>query len=66
MHCKSTKEIWDKLQNTYEGNDKVKKEKLQTHRGRFENLKMREDEDITTYFLVWMRLLTLSKDWVKP
>jgi hypothetical protein len=29
-HCKSTKEIWDKLQNIYEGDTKVKEEKLQT------------------------------------
>jgi hypothetical protein len=32
MHCGSTKEFWDKLQTTYEGSDKVKKAKLQTHR----------------------------------
>jgi hypothetical protein len=33
MHCKSTKEIWDKLQILYEGDSKVKKAKLQTYRG---------------------------------
>jgi hypothetical protein len=32
MHCKSEKDIWVKLQNIYENDDKVKKEKLQTHR----------------------------------
>jgi len=32
MHCELTKYIWDKIQNIYEGNDKVKKEKIQTHR----------------------------------
>jgi hypothetical protein len=48
MHCGSTNEIWDKFQNTHEGNDKVKKEKIQAHRGQFENLKMREYEDIAT------------------
>jgi hypothetical protein len=50
-HCKSAKEIWDKLQNIYEGDTKVKVTKLQTYRGQFEQLKMKEDEDITTYFL---------------
>jgi hypothetical protein len=50
-HCKSTKEIWDKLRNIYEGDSKVKTTKLQTYRGQFEQLKMKEDEDITTYFL---------------
>jgi hypothetical protein len=50
-HCKSAKEIWDKLRNIYEGDSKVKEAKLQTYRGQFEQLKMKEDEDITTYFL---------------
>jgi hypothetical protein len=48
-HC--TKEIWDKLRNIYEGDSKVKATKLQTYRGQFEQLKMKEDEDIIAYFL---------------
>ena len=32
IHCKSVKEIWDKLQNIYEGDSKVKETKLQTYR----------------------------------
>jgi hypothetical protein len=51
MHCKSAKEIWDKLQNIYEGDSKVKETKLQTYRGQFEQLKMKEDENIAAYFL---------------
>jgi hypothetical protein len=35
-HCKSTKDIWDKLQNIYEGDSKVKATKLQTYKGQFE------------------------------
>jgi hypothetical protein len=50
-HYKSTKVIWDKLQNIYEGDTKVKEEKIETYRDQFEQLKMKEDEDITTYFL---------------
>jgi hypothetical protein len=50
-HCKSAKEIWDKLQNIYEGDSKVKAAKLQTYRGQFEQLKMKEDENIAAYFL---------------
>ena len=50
-HCKSAKEIWDKLRNIYEGDSKVKATKLQTYKGQFKQLKMKEDEDITTYFL---------------
>jgi hypothetical protein len=50
-HYKSAKEIWDKLQNIYEGDTKFKVVKLQTYRGQFKQLKMKEDEDITNYFL---------------
>jgi hypothetical protein len=50
-HCKSTKEIWDKLQNIYEGDTKVKAAKLQTYRGQFKQLKLKEDQDIIAYFL---------------
>jgi hypothetical protein len=50
-HCKYAKEIWDKLRNIYEGDSKVKAAKLQTYRGQFEQLKMKEDEDIAAYFL---------------
>jgi hypothetical protein len=50
-HYKSAKDIWDKLQNIYEGDSKVKVAKLQTYRGQFEQLKMKEDENIAAYFL---------------
>jgi hypothetical protein len=50
-HCKSAKEIWDNLRNIYEGDTKVKAAKLQTYRGQFEQLKMKEDENIASYFL---------------
>jgi hypothetical protein len=50
-HCKSTKDIWDKIRNIYEGDSKVKAAKIQTYRGQFEQLKMKEDENIAAYFL---------------
>ena len=34
-HCESAKDIWDKLQNIYERDSKVKAAKLQTYRGQF-------------------------------
>jgi hypothetical protein len=43
MHCKSAKEIWDKLQSIYERDSKFKEVKLQTYRGHFEQLKMKDD-----------------------
>jgi hypothetical protein len=51
MHCLLTKYIWDKLQNIYEGDDKVQKENIQTHRRQFESLKMKDEENVATYFL---------------
>ena len=36
MHLGTTKEMWDKLINSYEGNEKVKDAKLQTYRIQFE------------------------------
>jgi hypothetical protein len=50
-HSKSAKEIWDKLQNIYEGDSKVKATKIQTYRDQFEQLKMKEYENIATYLL---------------
>ena len=51
MHCDSTKVMWDKLISSYEGNEKVKDAKLQTHRLKFEQLKMDEDKTISKHFL---------------
>jgi hypothetical protein len=51
LHFDSAKNIWDKLQNIYEGDAKVKGAKLQTYRDKFEQLNMKEDEDISSYFL---------------
>jgi hypothetical protein len=36
MHCESTKEMWDKLNTIYEGDEKVKEAKLQIFRAKFE------------------------------
>ena len=41
---------WDKLKNIYQGDTKVKKEKLRTYRTQFEGLKMKEEDDIAAYF----------------
>ena len=45
------KRFGTRLQNIYEGDTKFKETKLQTYRGLFEQLKMKEDEDIAAYFL---------------
>jgi hypothetical protein len=46
MHYDNSKDIWDKLQNIYEGDAKFKGAKIQTYRDKFEQLEMKEDEDI--------------------
>ena len=46
MRCKTSKQAWDKLNIIYEGASKVKESKLQTYKGKFESLKMREEENI--------------------
>ena len=51
MNYDSAKEVWDKLIALYDGDSKVKKAKLQTHRSQFESLKMDDEEDIASYFL---------------
>ena len=51
MHCTTTKEVWDKLCNVYHGDDKVRKENVQTHKTVFEGIWMKEDESIAAYFL---------------
>jgi hypothetical protein len=51
MHSDSTKVMLDKMISSYEGNEKVKDTKIQTHRMKFEKLKMDEDETISKYFL---------------
>jgi hypothetical protein len=51
MHCGSTKQIWDKLENIYEVYEKVKEAKLQTYIRQFKHIKMKEDKDIASYFL---------------
>ena len=51
MHLNFAKEMWDKIVNSYEGNEKVKDAKLQTYGLKFEQLKMNEDETVSKYFL---------------
>jgi hypothetical protein len=43
--------MWDKLISSYEGDEKLKYSKLLTHRLKFEQLKMNEDETVSKYFL---------------
>jgi len=61
MHLETAKAMWDKLINSYEGNEKVKDAKLQTYRLKFEQLKMNEDETGSKYFLRVEELMNSMK-----
>ena len=49
MHCKTSKHAWEKLKCIYEGTSKFKESKLHTYKGKFEYLKMKEEENIAEY-----------------
>jgi hypothetical protein len=61
MNCDSAKDIWDKLQNVYKGYAKFKGGKLQTYNGQFEQLKMKEDEDIAGCFMQFDEIVNIIK-----
>ena len=41
LGCKTTKNVWDKLENIYVGDSNVKEAKLQIYREKFEQLRMK-------------------------
>eukprot|EP00253_Pinus_taeda_P029759 PITA_29759 len=51
MQLKTAKEIWDKIVLSYEGDNQVKRAKLQSLRIQYDTLKMHNDESIANYFL---------------
>ena len=48
--CKNSKNVWDKLENMYAGDSNFKEEKLQIYREKFEQLRMKEECNIVSYF----------------
>ena len=51
MELKSAKEILDIIVLSYEGDNQVKRAKMQTLRIQYETLKMHNDQSIASYFL---------------
>ena len=47
--CTTTHEIWIKLKDIYGGDDNVRMDKAESIRGQFDEMKMREDENIAIY-----------------
>jgi hypothetical protein len=62
MHCNSYKDISDKMEVIYEGDEKVKEAKIQTYRAQFENLKMKEEENIVEYLHRLYDLVNLIRE----
>lgn len=50
MRATSVKNVWDILEQEFEGNNKAKVIKLQTLRKEIENLKIKESESFKEYF----------------
>jgi hypothetical protein len=51
MQLNTAKDIWDKIILSYEGDAKVKSDKLQTLKIQYENIKMNNEESIANFFL---------------
>ena len=46
---KTTFEMWNKLKDIYGGDDNVRRVKAKIHRGQFDHMRMREDENVAKY-----------------
>ncbi|XP_043700129.1 uncharacterized protein LOC122650818 [Telopea speciosissima] len=47
--CETAKEVWDKLQNVHEGDEKIKEAKVQHYRSLFDNLKMSDEDTVESF-----------------
>ena len=61
MRASKAKEVWDILQQEFQGDTKVRAIKLQTLKKEFENMKMRENENLKEYFSRFMELVNQMK-----
>ena len=57
MRASKAKEVWDILLQEFQGDIKVRAIKLQTLKKEFENMKMRENENLKEYFSRFMELV---------
>ena len=46
-----------------EGGDKVKNEKFQTHRKKFEGMKMTDEKNGVAYIFMWMKCQQHYRNW---
>lgn len=57
----SIKEVWEKLKNLYDNNEKLKRVKLQTLRKKFKMNLMKEEESLLEFFSCFMLLTNHMK-----
>ena len=62
MQLNPTKEIWDRIIQSYEVDTKVKSVELQTLRIQYETLRMHSDENISSFFLCVDEILNRMKN----
>ena len=58
QYCTSTKELWQTLENHYEGNIQVRSKKVQLHMYKYELFKMKPQESITEMIIHLNALVT--------
>ena len=61
VQCTSFKDILNKLKSNYEGDEKVKKDKLYTFLVQFETMQMKQEGVITTHFLQFDEIVNSIK-----
>ena len=47
--CKTNFDMWNKLKEIYGGDDNVRRAKVESLRGQFDQMRMREDENVVEY-----------------
>ena len=60
--CMSAKKIWDRLEVTHEGNNQVKKSKINMLVHKYELFKMEREESITEIFTHFMDIINDLKN----
>ena len=66
QHCSLAKEMWQTLENHYEGNVQVRSKKVQLHMYEYELFKMKPNETITDMTNRLNALVTTLKKLDKP
>jgi hypothetical protein len=62
MNYSFVMDVWEKISNVYEGDNKVKKVNIKNFKRKSKTLRMKKDDNITSYICSrWMNYLIQSK-----